>query len=273
MPAPILAYHLVTDTFDFGFARTNIKQFKRQMAWLHQNGYETLTLSEYAKPTSCPPADNATQKRVILTFDDAYASLASAAEIMAEYGFIGTCFAISDYIGRQNDWDYQFCLRKIHHASSDFLVQLLKSGWEIGSHSKRHSCLTHLQEEKLLDELKDSREHIAALLGTSVRSVSYPFGFANQRVCKIAKSIGYDCGVGLGLPLKQQLKYGSMCLPRLGVYLFDSISSFRKKVEAFQNYNKPAFILQQLISSGSWGTITLNRLCRKLRVEKNRFKD
>ncbi|MFQ5633196.1 MAG: polysaccharide deacetylase family protein, partial [bacterium] len=259
MPVPILAYHLVTDNFDLGFARTNLKQFKRQMCWLHENGYQTLTLSENLNKLRPGNNDRNFQKRIVLTFDDAYASLENAYEIMSEYGFVGTCFAISDYIGKDNSWDYQFGSRKIQHADAGFLKKLMNTGWEIGSHSCRHSHLASLPEEIVYKELSCSKEKIADLTSAAVHSISYPFGYTDNRVCTIASNCGYQCGVGLGLPLHKQLILGRMCLPRLGIYLFDTLYSFAKKLAAFARYKRSAFFMQQIISFGTKGTILLKK--------------
>jgi peptidoglycan/xylan/chitin deacetylase (PgdA/CDA1 family) len=259
MPVPILAYHQVTDTFDLGFARISLRQFRQQMAWLSENEYKTLTLSEYAQHARQNRQHRKLHKAIVLTFDDAYASLEKADEVMSDYGFVGTCFAISDYIGKENGWDYQFFSRKIKHADARFLAQLNKRGWEVGSHSCRHSVFTSLPAKKLLHELKNSKAKIADLVGANIRAISYPFGVADERICAIAGQSGYDCGVGLGLPLQKQLKLGQMCLPRLGIYLFDSLSIFAKKVHAFAHYRKRFFYLQQIISFGSKGTILLKK--------------
>lgn len=261
MPMPILAYHQVTDTFDLGFARTSLKQFDRQMAWLFENGFKTLTLSDYIRKTQQIHHQNL-HKTIVLTFDDAYASLEKANEVMSKYGFIGTCFAISDYVGKQNGWDYQIFSRKIEHADAQLLRRLLQMGWEIGSHSCGHPIFSQLSTKKLLDELKSSKTKIADLVGAKIRAISYPFGFADERICTLAGQSGYKCGVGLGLPLQKQLQLGKMCLPRLGIYLFDSLSIFAKKINAFASFQKKYFYLQQFISFGSKGTILLKKWSR-----------
>ncbi|MFQ5632101.1 MAG: polysaccharide deacetylase family protein [bacterium] len=256
---PILAYHLVTDSFDLGFARTSLRQFKQQMSWLAENGYRTLTLYESLKKWLPDGKKNNSQKQVVLTFDDAYASLENAFAIMSDFGFVGTCFAISDYIGRENSWDYQFGARKIRHASAGFLRKMIDTRWEVGSHSCRHPYLAKLSGKNVHDELARSKEKIADITGAAVHSVSYPFGYADKRVCSIARKCGYACGVGLGLPLNKQLMLGKMCLPRLGMYLFDSRHSFSKKLTSFIRYKRSYFFMQQLISFGTKGTIFLRK--------------
>lgn len=256
MHMPVLAYHLVTDKVDLGFARTSMKQFQRQMAWLQENEYQTLTLQEAAN-FNYAKSQNSSQKYVVLTFDDAYASIQHAAEIMSDYGFVGTCFAISDYIGKLNNWDYQFYARKWLHADAHLLKSLVQAGWEVGSHSRRHHFLGRLSKIKLSEDLAVSRDRISELTGKLVKTISYPFGYADQRVCKIARHCGYQYGVGLGLPFQKQIKLGKMCMPRLGVYLFDTLYSFQSKIQAFNKTSTWHFALQQIISFGSRATVLL----------------
>ena len=229
------------------------------MSWLSENSYRPLTLSDSQKMMLTLARGDSFQRYVVLTFDDGYASLENAFDIMSDYGFVGTCFAISDFIGKENSWDYQFGTRRIQHAGARFLRKLIDAGWEVGSHSRRHPHLGRLSSEFVNEELLSSKEKISALTGAAVRSISYPFGYADKHVCAIARKCGYECGVGLGLPLRRQLPLGRMCLPRLGIYLFDTRHSFARKLKAFTRYKRSSFFMQQLISYGTKGTILLKK--------------
>lgn len=265
--APILAYHLISDSFDLGIARSSRRQFCEQMAWLAANGYSTVTLCQLLAGGSrgrCSTEGQEERRLVALTFDDAYASLADVADIMIQFGFVGTCFVISDHIGRLNTWDYQFFVRKHRHADRETLEALSRLGWEIGSHTKSHPYLPALPALELSQELRCSKEHLEDLLGSAILTISYPFGRSNKRVCTLARKLGYQGGVGLGLSYKEYQNLGKMCLPRVGIYLTDRLCSFAKKMD-----NSPAAVLksirrQQVISRLSLGTVMLKRIRRGL---------
>lgn len=259
MGIPILAYHLVSDRFEIGIARTTKKQFSRQMQWLAARGFATVTLHQALERDELNPS----QKYIAITFDDAYATLDFVAEEMGKYGFIGTCFAISEFIGKQNTWDYQFFHRKLKHADAGMLKVLSQSGWEVGSHSKTHAYLPALSSSALDEELKHSKATIESLLGTQVRSISYPFGRANPRVCQAAQRAGYINGAGLGVSMSHGSQCGRMCVPRVGIYLFDWPGMFRRKVSGdAKRYNRFLYA-QQCISAFSYGTVLLQAVRRK----------
>jgi hypothetical protein len=125
---PVLAYHLVDRRLDAGIAWMPPRRFERQIAWLAEAGYRSLSLSEYLQ------GGNLT-KRVVITFDDGYRSLVQyALPILSRYHFRATVFVIAGYVGRPNLWDVKFFLPRFHHLDWSELRTLLAAGWEIGSH-------------------------------------------------------------------------------------------------------------------------------------------
>lgn len=249
---------------DLGFAWCSIRQFEQQLQWLAGHGYETITLRDYARSLGSDEANDRLAKKAVLTFDDAYACLGVAAECMAKHNYIGTCFAISRFVGRYNKWDYQFFARRHRHADRALLQDLHAAGWEIGSHTRTHPYLKPLPQHMVLDELQGSREELAALVGEEVCSISYPFGRTDARICSLAEAAGYRCGVGLGLPGSAGNGVNRMWLPRLGIYVFDTLSSFSWKINAFEKNSTACFLLQRAISAFAAGTIALKHAKRIL---------
>jgi len=73
--------------------------------------------------------------------------------------------------------------------------ELARAGHEVGSHSRSHELLTQLDDESLRAELAGSRADLEAGLGLPVRTVCYPNGDADDRVVRLAASVGYTGGV------------------------------------------------------------------------------
>jgi peptidoglycan/xylan/chitin deacetylase (PgdA/CDA1 family) len=71
------------------------------------------------------------------------------------------------------------------------LIQLSQWGFDIGSHSKTHRRLTHLNREEIMDEVAASRESLQNILGKKVDKLSIPFGAYNKQILEIL----YACGV------------------------------------------------------------------------------
>ena len=76
-------------------------QFKRQMQYLYENKYETLTMSEIYDYYQGNRDVN--ENAVALTFDDGYKNFNAVVKpILEEYGFQGTCFVIGKHLSSDN---------------------------------------------------------------------------------------------------------------------------------------------------------------------------
>ncbi len=72
---------------------------------------------------------------------------------------------------------------------------LHREGHEIGSHSCSHAILTQLDDAALSAELHRSKQRIESELETSVTTLCYPNGNADERVARAAERAGYACAV------------------------------------------------------------------------------
>ncbi len=226
------------------------------MNWLYRNGFSTSTLQEYWQYLY--GAIKIPANKVVITFDDAYVCLEDAAEIMAEFGFRGCCFAISDFVGKSNSWDYQFLNRKLQHADYRLLRQLVSEGWEVGSHTKCHAFLPTIPHPTVFENLQQSKVDLENNLGVPVSSLSYPYGKCNKTICEMAKKCGFKIAVSLGMPRQQP--HDLMNLPRIGIYLFDNIFLFARKIEQTCAGSDFYFQIQQIISKFSYGSIVFNHV-------------
>ena len=239
---------MVDPRFDLGVTRVTPKQFEKQIAFLVERGYTMQTLSEYL--SSGFPA--ASEKRVCLTFDDAYESVYTYAfPIMARYELPGTVFIISDYVGQYNTWDVNIGWLHFPHLDWQQIRSLAEAGWEIGSHTVSHRDLTRLPASELLSELDVSKKLLERRVGGKIRCLSYPFGKVNLKVAKAAEQAGYQAAVIMNM--KNKLIPEKLCVSRLGVYLFDTMISFRQKVFGQAKWIHKA--AQRFIGACSTGSI------------------
>jgi peptidoglycan/xylan/chitin deacetylase (PgdA/CDA1 family) len=72
--------------------------------------------------------------------------------------------------------------------------RLADEGHEIGFHTRRHDSLPALDDGQLREALVEGREQLADAAGTSIASVSYPHGAADDRVAVAARAAGYLAG-------------------------------------------------------------------------------
>jgi peptidoglycan/xylan/chitin deacetylase (PgdA/CDA1 family) len=269
MSPPVLAYHLVDRRMDAGIAWIPPQRFERQMAWLADAGYQTISISEYLQHDS-----STTEKKVVITFDDGYRSLVQyALPILARHGFRATVFVIAGYVGQSNRWDVKFFWPRFQHLDWGELRELMAAGWEVGSHSLNHNYLPLLSDQDLHDDLHQSRRLLQDHLQMPVNHLSLPFGRGDWRVYQMAKSAGYVSVATLGsgksifknpqssvphhqsAPALPDLYF----IPRRGVYLLDSMRSFRRLVQVSAE-SKWQTWRQSAISTCAMGTVIVKAI-------------
>ncbi len=171
----ILCYHAVSEDWPTDFA-VSPQRLGEQLHDLGRRGYRAATLSEALEQ---PPGE----KTLVVTFDDAYASvLERALPVMEELGVPGTMYVPTGYVSGEGalEWDsMQRWLGTPHRdelrcMSWDGVRGLARAGWEIGSHSVTHPDLRSLADAELGEELIASKRRCEEELQRPCRSLAYP---------------------------------------------------------------------------------------------------
>src|SRR5438093_1472343 len=194
--------------------------FARQMTALAQAGWQTLTLAQFVERRQLgTSAFRTPHSAFLLTFDDGYAGLAQHAyPVLADLGFTATTFLITDYVGANNTWDMRYTWRPLAHLDWRTVEQWRARGFDFASHTASHARLTWLGDARAADELGRARATLVRRLGASAgRAVAYPFGAADARVERLARSAGHELGFG-GV----RGNGGAMHVPRIPVYVWDA---------------------------------------------------
>ena len=264
MHPTILAYHLVDSRFDFGITWVTPGQFERQMFWLAENGYRTRSLTECLHWQ-----DQRTARDVVLTFDDGYRALMKhTLPVLRRCNFTATVFPVVKYIGAQNRWDYNLFWRRHEHLHWNELRELSAAGWEIGSHSMRHAYLPGLTRQELSKDLRDSKRILEDQLQIPIVHLSLPFGRGSPEVLRTARAEGFESVSALGqeggasraaTSNQPQTDLNLFVFHRRGIYLHDTLRSFRRRVEASNNSRRER-LRQRAISFFSMGTIVVKTL-------------
>lgn len=199
--------------------RVGERVFARHMLALADGGWRTLTLAEFVQTTR-ESALRTPHSALLLTFDDAYASLADFAyPLLAELGFTATTFLITDYVGRLNTWDARYTWNRLPHLDWATVERWQARGFEFGSHGATHRRLTWLPATAAAEDLERSRETLVQRLGNEAgRAVAFPFGATSDALTYSALRVGFTLGFGgvlgdVGDPLN---------LPRVPVYVWDA---------------------------------------------------
>lgn len=172
--------------------RVSIKNFEKQIAYLHKKGYKSYTLCEMIEKR-----ENLSPKSVVITFDDGYKdNLTNALPILQKYNFKATIFVIINRF--DNDWALY---RKIKNAnvvnhidklSDDDIKKLLNSGLiEIGAHTLNHKNFHSISFEEKKEEIIKSKKILEEKFHIKCKTFSYPFGIYEKGDEEIVKKAGF----------------------------------------------------------------------------------
>jgi peptidoglycan/xylan/chitin deacetylase (PgdA/CDA1 family) len=254
LPA-ILAYHKI-GTREWGGTWCSRSQFVAHLEALGDAGYRCLDLQATLQHVTCRTD---ARRRVLLTFDDAFESFADTAwPELRQRGMQAVLFVISGFAGRSASWDLPLPGRRVRHLSWSALRDLAADGVEIGSHTVTHADVRRLGSQRLLQELRDSRQHIEDALGVAVRAVSWPFGRCSEAAVRAAHQAGYELGFGMS-PRGRNDVLHPLALPRRGVYVTDRSAAVLDKIDP----QRSGFWFQDLFTRGVGAVAELSTLFQK----------
>jgi peptidoglycan/xylan/chitin deacetylase (PgdA/CDA1 family) len=182
---PILMYHrinVVTPSTPAVSRSLTVSPavFARQMTWLKQRGFYTVTQAELFAALMC--GRRLAPKPIMITFDDGYQDVFfKASLVLSRLGMRATAYVIS---GRISAGDPSFLTWQLLHA-------LERRGIEVGSHTVAHRDMTTLADRELLADLVRSRRALERKLRHRVPWLAYPFGAYDERVASFARRAGY----------------------------------------------------------------------------------
>ena len=253
MPFPVynrgLVYHKVSEQHEWGVTTTTPRQFKAQMLELKRLGFAFSTLRD----------SDIDPDSIMVTFDDGYECIHRyAAPILAEMGAVATVFAITDYVGKKNSWDYFPVDKQVEHMSWAALRDLSDRGWEIGSHGCSHRRMVNMNPKLAWRELMTSKVKIEDTLGKPVTTFCPPFNAWNSDLLSMIEQAGYT-RIAISYPLDGLPTWSGKFIPRLGVYLHDLLPLFMAKIR-ITPLAPLAVLQQQLINLAGDGKILENWL-------------
>ena len=221
---PILMYHSISDEFDK--LSVHKKAFSKQMNLMKKLGYETINLSELNSSIN--------KKHFIITFDDGYIDVfKNAFPILQKLNYKATIFVVSELISNINKWDQKKENYKKKELMSDHqILQLIKEGYEIGSHTLNHIDLTSATDSNVENQIYQSKINIEKKFNTKVFCFSYPYGSYNKNVCnKVSKH--YKFAVTTKRSRYKKNKFNNYTLPRVPINTNTGLFKFYIKIKTF----------------------------------------
>ena len=211
----VLCYHAISDGWDDVLA-VPLSALEQQLQRVLARGY---------RPVHAGEAVAGSGSLVHVTFDDAFRSVGTALPLLERLGVPATVFACPAFAAGDGTFDVpelapQLARNSEHLATMSWpeLRDLVERGFEVGSHTVTHPHLTKLEDQELLRELRESREHLEDELAVRCRFLAYPYGEENERVRAAARSSGYEAAFALP---GNQAAADLYAVPRVGVWRSD----------------------------------------------------
>lgn len=228
--AIILMYHIVDEPRSAREARFCVtpQQFDSQMRFLRQEDYRPVSLEEIV---DClidrkPILPNT----VAVTFDDGFsATCTHALAVLQTYSISATVFAVSQRLGRANEWMYERGFPRRTIMSPAQLRELDAAGVTIGSHTASHPRLTELPANEVDRELNESKQALQDVLGKAVQYFAYPYGLYNPAVRDAVEASGYRAACSTRAGFNRQGE-DPFTLRRIDVFGGDALWQFKQKL-------------------------------------------
>jgi UDP-glucose 4-epimerase len=190
----VLLYHSIATVTTRSFARLTVGStlFDEHLAALRKHHVEVIPFSEV------PAALASGRRAVAITIDDGLADAADAATpALLRRGLPATLFVPSAFVGASANWlPGEDGSRPM--LSWTALDELVRAGFEIGSHGKRHIAADVNSPEIVRRDAAESRTNLEQKLGCAVSSFAYPFGYHAARARRAVRAAGFAqaCVVG-----------------------------------------------------------------------------
>lgn len=159
------------------------------------------------------------RKPIVLTFDDGYEShLKNAARVLRRLGWPGVLYLSAGALKTPG----------AEGISREHVQDLIRLGWELGSHTIGHSDVSTLTPDRLRYEISYSKRFFERMFKVPVESFCYPAGKYDDDAVAEVKRAGYRTATtvneGLGNPEELLL------LKRIRVNGSDTAATLERKL-------------------------------------------
>ena len=161
--------------------------FAHHMGALDAMGFKTIRTEDwinYVKEGREIPS-----RAMMITFDDAYASLAEYAfGELEKRKFTAVVFVSTSLVGGSLGCRPEPGASELPILSSAQIAEWSRRGIEFGAHAHRHVDLTTLSPEEAERELDESKRELSRITGVAVAALAYPYGASSEAVRASAAS-------------------------------------------------------------------------------------
>ncbi len=188
----VLCYHGVGRTStaeDPHFLRVPPGRFRAQVELLLNADYRFVRVSELGAQIR---DGGSLHGLAALSFDDGWEDNHGVVlPILRSYGVPATVFVTTGLIAKPNPWTRDGA----RMMNVDQLCELVAAGFEIGAHTVSHPDLSRLDQATCLQEMTESRDTLAQIVGQSIDSFAYPYCAYGPAAVAAAQEAGFEVAV------------------------------------------------------------------------------
>ncbi len=175
---PILGYHRVGESQGDHVPTVSAAVFDRHLRWLARFKFQVVSLETLL---GCMERGVQPPRRgVVITFDDGYEETCSVAwPLLQRHRYPATVFVTPNEVGLSG------------FASWTQLEAMAQDNLSIGSHTLNHAFLPLADEERLRQEILESKQAIESRLNRPVALFSYPIGGYTPQAQVVVRDTGY----------------------------------------------------------------------------------
>ncbi len=175
-----------------------------------------------------------------ITFDDGFVNLLeNALPVMEKMNIPAMIFIPTGFIGKKPEWDFEGYERdrKETVMNEEQIKNLNSKLFSIGSHTVSHPRLTKLNDDKIKDELYNSKIKLEDILDKKVTDLSFPHGEYNNKIVSEAFKIGYE-NLYTIIPENVKLNPDKNIMGRVSVTPVDWDIEFKLKIRGAYNWTR-----------------------------------
>ncbi|MEO5701556.1 MAG: polysaccharide deacetylase family protein [Casimicrobiaceae bacterium] len=245
---PVLTYHSISASDGPTSIPPGI--FRMQLEVLAERGYSGFTEDEFIawqRGAAC------NGRRVLLTFDDAFADFAEIAHpLLRAHGFTALVFVPTGAVGGRESWSgANGQSRRLLDWKT--IAALAGDGTSFGGHGVDHEDLTRMDEKARRGALAACATKLAEQLGVRTRSFAPPYGRANAAV-RVDIGRVFDVAFGTSLD-RATCRSNSLDLPRIEMHYFRNPRRWRAFLDDARSY----FLMRRLLRAAREGGAGLLR--------------
>ena len=165
----VIYYHDIHASPNRRYTNMSTKRqlFEKHILTIKERGFRIVT--EISK----------NKNEIAIHFDDGFRGIYENLDLFIQYDVKATVFIITSRIGTPNYLSLQE-IRELHHL-----------GFNIQSHTVNHLNLTELEHDKVISEIRKSREILGMILSTTIYEISFPRGFFCENILNACIEEGY----------------------------------------------------------------------------------